>query len=125
MSTDAATNPFLSPNSDSLSDATGITVDFVPIMRRWDRLRLFYNGVLFAEVLGMVVFVRPNILFDIGFFPIMLVAAAIANLCFTIGPAIEAYGTYYRVWHPIMTFGLFLAGLGGSMILAFGTIMGF
>ena len=124
METEAQTNPFSSPSSESLSDATGVSVDFVPIMRRWDRLRLFYNGVLFTEVLGVAIFVRPNVFVDVGFFPVMCLGALGANLCFTTGPAIEAYGTYYRMWHPLMTFALYFAGLGLSMLLAFGTVMG-
>ncbi|MEL6107550.1 MAG: hypothetical protein AAFU85_16035 [Planctomycetota bacterium] len=124
MSSDAPTNPFQSPKSDFLADATGVEVDFVPIMRRWDRLRLVYNGVLVTEVLGVAFFLRPNVLWDVGFFPVMCIAGVIANICFTTGPAIEAYGTYYGIWHPILTLGLFLAGLGGSMMLAFGTVMG-
>lgn len=118
-------NPFLSPTSDSLSDATGISVDFVPIMRRWDWLRLFYNAVLFIEVVALALFVRPMVFQDIAFIPAMCLGAAVANLCFTTGPAIEAYGTYYRVWHPFMTFGLYFVGLAISMVLAFGTVMGF
>ncbi|MEO1524490.1 MAG: hypothetical protein AAFX06_03600 [Planctomycetota bacterium] len=124
MNHDDQANPFSSPRSEVLAEGGAISVDFVPIMRHWDRLRLFYNAVLFTEVIGVAVFVRPDVLFDIGFLPITCIGAIVANVCFMTGPAIEAYGTYYRLWHPLMTCLLFFAGLGVSMMLAFGTVLG-
>lgn len=115
MEMDIDSNPYAAPISATSNIAS---VDFAPIIRRWERLRLYYNAILVSFVL-LVTFVRfPGHISDPAYWAKLAFGGLIANLCFLTGPAIEGYGTRFRFWNGVMTIVLFLAGLGFSTFLA-------
>lgn len=104
-------NPYR-PTLERLEESeTVVAVDFGPILRRWERFRLVYNGVLVTLTLVLSVIISPALLFQLPHWLALAVAGLFANLCFFTGPAIEAYGRYFRLWHIAMSYGLFLLGL--------------
>ena len=116
-------NPYASPTTDSPSSAAAqATVNFVPILLRWEKLRLYYNLALALVVVLETVIFFPQQMLEPEFWVFVLIGAGVANLCFTTGPAIEAYGSYFRIWPPIFTYLLFLAGLGFTMALAVASV---
>ena len=127
-SMDTDSNPYASPvssefatrSSPSQQDAMG--VDFVPIMRRWERLRLFYNLPLVLLVLVLTFVVFPYNASDIEYWLSIALGGLIANFCYLSGPTIEAYGKHLRLWNSILTTLLFLAGLGFTAVLAISCI---
>lgn len=98
------------------------SVDFAPILRRWERLRLYYNGFLILVVLLLIVLVFPEHLGDFEFWVCVSFGGLVANLCFLTGPALEGYGTYFRFWNSSFRMLLFLTGLGLTTLLAIFTI---
>ena len=54
-----------------------------------------------------------------------IVAALGVNVCFFAGPAIESYGTYFRIWHPVFSWLLFLAGLAVTLCVALAGVLAF
>ena len=127
MAMDTESNPYASPASGEAAtqspDATSaVSIDFRPIMRRWERLRLWYNGVLIAFVLFLSLIVFPDNATDVGYWARVCFGGLIANVCFLIGPTVEAYGTHFRLWNGGLTILLFLAGLGLTALLALGCI---
>ena len=119
METETDSNPYVAPDSDS-SPIAG--VDFAAIIRRWERLRIVYNGILVSLVLLLTFIVFPGHVSDPLYWARIAAGGLLANLCFLTGPAIEGYGTHFRFWNGAMTLLLFLAGLGLSTFLAIGCI---
>lgn len=123
MTIETDVNPYTAPSPDQVPEPTppfGIeeVVNFVPIMRRWEFLRFFYNGLLIVLVLFVSLFFYPQQAAEPGYWVLTCIGGLVANLCYFVGPAIEAYGTRFRVWHRNMTILLFLGGLGFTGILA-------
>ena len=117
------TNPYSQPISEESPPQVSETpqlrgLDFVPIMYRWERLRLIYNGALIVIVILLTLIARPRNLLDVDFLFMLCIGGLFANLCFLLGPAIEAYGTHFRLWRGFMTSLLFVAGLILTAILA-------
>ena len=119
MATDIETNPYSAPAS---AGTQIVGVDFTPIIRRWERLRIYYNTILVSFVLLVTFVAFPGKVSDVSYWASVTVGGVIANLLFLTGPAIEGYGTHFRIWHRFMTILLFLAGLGFSTFLAIGAI---
>lgn len=119
---DNTANPYAAPSHVTVEpgadERPGPSLDFVPILRRWERLRVFYNTVLIILVLSLTIFVFPQHASVPVYWFALTLGAGVANLCFLTGPAIEAYGTYFRIWHKALTLILFLAGLGFTALLA-------
>lgn len=104
-------NPFRPAVLDSV-DSSGLpTVDFAPILHRWERYRLWYNGVLIAYTLLWSALMTPDTLLEGLFWFHLCFLGAVCNLCFFLGPAIEAYGRYFQLWNRVLSLVLFLAGL--------------
>jgi hypothetical protein len=57
-------------------------VDFGLIIRRWERLHLYYNALLTAVVLLLTILVFPRHLVDLRFWASVVFDAIIANRCF-------------------------------------------
>lgn len=111
--------------SDVPDDDSGLNAEtFRGIIRRWERLRLFYVGWLGVVVLGCAVLLYP-VSATLDFCVVVAIGAVIANLCFFTGPAIELYGTAFRVWDEGWTIALFLAGTALATLLALGTMVSF
>ena len=110
-------NPYSAPASESVIDPT-VSLDFLPIMWRWERLRLYYNGVLVIYVLLIAITIFPAKARDLSFWFCVCLGGVLANVCYLTGPTIEAYATYFRVWNKTLTMLLFAAGLGFTALLA-------
>ena len=124
MATDQDSNPYTSPTASGdskVASADTAIVDFGPIIRRWERLRLFYNAILGTGVVLISIIVFPGRSLDPRYWGPIIVAGLVANLLFMTGPAIEGYGTRFRIWHGALTVLLFLAGLvfTGYLAIAF------
>ncbi len=126
---ESESNPYASPSTDhgvvQGPPAVDNSCDFGKILRRWEPLRLIYNLVLTTLVLLSVIFFSPNHLSNLTFWLAVMLFAAISNLCFFIGPALEGYGTYFQLWHTSFTVVLFLAGLGLAAFLALAFVVAF
>ncbi len=120
------TNPYTAPAANIGKNGTvanrGHGDNFGTIIRRWERLRLMYNAFLTIVVLLLTIVFFPTLLGDFRFWLCLVAGASIANLCFFTGPAIEGYGTHFRLWQPAFTIVLFLAGLGLATLLAVGSV---
>jgi hypothetical protein len=73
---------------------------------------------LIFVVLGTTSTVVPGRLTRIEFWVPVVIGGIFSNLCFLLGPAIEAYGTWFQVWNSAFTALLFLAGLVLTVLLA-------
>ncbi len=96
-------------------------VDFAPILHRWEKYRLVYNGVLICHTLFFTVLLVPQMLPRPLYWMQLALGGLVTNLCFFTGPAIEGYGRYFRVWNVGMSLALFSFGLlfSGFLALAF------
>ncbi|MEM7455412.1 MAG: hypothetical protein AAF456_13760 [Planctomycetota bacterium] len=120
---DTESNPCAAPAygeraTETPQSASTASIDFLPIMRRWERLRLYYNGALIVLVLFLSFVVFPRNASDIGYWFSVCFGGLIANLCYLTAPTIEAYGIHFRLWNGTLTTVLFLAGLGFTALLA-------
>ena len=95
-----------------------------PLLMRWERLRLVYNAILAAVVLALLL--RTPSLFDDPRLPAYLLKRALAaNVCFTAGPAADAYISYVAGRRVPLTWILFLGGTLLSVLLAMSSIASF
>ena len=120
-------DPYLAPDLQSASPERECATDARLIVREWERLRLFYNGVL--AVFGVAVLVR---LAAISFFPpgMLIVGSGMvaigANVCFCLGPLWEIYSCVFRdltSFSPKPRLFVFAAGL--LLSLALFAVIGF
>ncbi|MEM6470514.1 MAG: hypothetical protein AAF802_13240 [Planctomycetota bacterium] len=116
METKPSSNPYSAPTVELKSHS--VSVDFSSIIRRWERLRLFYNAVLVSIVLMVTLVAFPQHTVVPGYWVSLVIGGTVANLCFMTGPAIEGYGMYFGLWNPVMTTMLFFLGLGFTALLA-------
>ncbi len=93
-------------------------VDFVPILRRWEKFRFIYNSVLICLTLLLSVLLVPQLLPRPLYWLQLGLGGLVTNLCFFTGPAIEGYGRYFKVWNLGMSIALFSFGLLFSCLLA-------
>lgn len=114
-------NPYLAPNLQNEFPERACVTDARLIVREWERLRLFYNGVL--AVFGVAVLVW---LASVSFLPMTMllfgaVAVAIgANVCFCLGPLWEIYSCVFREmssFSPKPRLLVFSVGLALSLFL--------
>ncbi len=118
MAPDVDSNPYSTPASATVATSNIASVDFVPIIQRWERLRICYNAILVSFVLLVTFTLCPAHALRPEYWVAIAFAGVIANLCFLTGPAIEGYGTRFRRWNGVTTIVLFLAGLGLTGLLA-------
>lgn len=109
------TNPYAVPVAEV--STTPIEVDFADVIRRWEKARFVYNGVL---VFFTIIFtsVYPSRFLDLDYWASVFIGAILANLCYFAGPVIEGYGRYFRIWQPIYMKVLFVVGLSFASLLA-------
>lgn len=117
MTTEKASNPYSAPVA---SDPVPIEVslDFLPIMKRWERLRLAYNGLLVPYVFLYSIAFFPGKAVQLSFWICICLGGILANVCYLTAPTVEAYGTYFKLWAPVLTTLLFVTGLGVTALLA-------
>ena len=120
---ESKSNPYAAPptEADASKPNTREDFDFGDIIGRWERLRIVYNAVLIVWTLFLLALLM-------GRTPVALMIAVpfgglLANLLYLLGPAIEAYATWFGFWHRSMTYVLFLAGLGFTALLALGALI--
>ena len=89
-------------------------LDFGTILRRWERLRIVYNLMLIPWVIFLLCVSTgpPGIIIVVPF------AGILANGLYLLGPAVEAYMTWFGFWHVSMTIGLFVAALASTAAAA-------
>ncbi len=125
MQVPSDTNPYrLNENeyASNLGAGASPRVDFVPILHRWEKFRLWYNATLITLTLTASVLLAPHFLFRPDYWIQLFVGGLLTNLCFFTGPAIEGYGRYLGIWNIAMSLGLFLAGLFFTSLLAIGFV---
>lgn len=123
MDSSSESNPYSAPSAST--ERNGNVVDFAEIIRRWEHLRLIYNGILVALVFVVTLVGFPQHLIEPYFWVAMILAGGFANVCFFTAPAIEGYGTYFGLWNQTLTWAMFFAGLGLTAILAVGVVASF
>ena len=111
------TNPYATPQTEigainvAESNVDLVrTIDFGSVIRRWEWLRIFYNCISATVLLLFVFMVYPKHIPDLDFWFVVCVCGVAANLCYLAGPAVEGYGTHFKLWKPIYTNLLFTAG---------------
>ena len=83
----------------------------------WEKLRVLYNGILIALVLGWAWMIVPSEL-GMGHFWFSAIAAGfMANLCFFIGPTVETYVTWLGARPVLLRGALFVLGTGFSCVV--------
>jgi hypothetical protein len=103
---------------DTSESRSATVVDFAPILRRWERLRIVYNVTLIGIVIAFTLIAFPFLFGSVPFWVRVIFGAIIANTCYFIAPAIEGYGTLFQVWNSAFSILLFLAGLAFTSLLA-------
>ena len=88
-----------------------VALDFVPILRRWEKFRLIFNGVLILHTLMLSLIIDPQRLLNPVYWIQLSLGGLITNLCFFTGPAIEGYGRYFNLWNFGLSVALFVLGL--------------
>ncbi|MEM8669152.1 MAG: hypothetical protein AAGG48_16640 [Planctomycetota bacterium] len=110
-----SSNPYTTPTAESERHSH---LDFAPILFRWEKLRIGYNVVLVLGVLAVTLLGFPRNLLLPEYWMSVAFGGLLANVFFFLGPAFEAYGTYFKFWNSTLTVLLFLAGLGLTALLA-------
>ncbi len=95
-----------------------VALDFVPILRRWEKFRMVFNAVLITLTLALSLMVDPQRLFTPLYWIQISLGGLITNLCFFTGPAIEGYGRYFNLWNFGLSVALFVVGLLFTCFLA-------
>lgn len=96
-------NPFASPQSVETGEvAVGMPLD--PKAARWaeigqafvewEKLRVWYNGVLAVVALASILVVSPKLLMDVDKLFQMATLALAANCCFFAGHIVDCYATW-------------------------------
>ena len=112
---DTHENPYVAGSVETLAPDSHLDLDFGTIIRRWERLRIVYNLVLIPWVL-LILFVSQTA--PPGVILMVVPAGILANLLYLLGPAVEAYMTWFGCWHVSLTALLFLAVLGFTAVIA-------
>lgn len=81
---------------------------------QWEKLRIVYNAVLVALTCIATFGLKPDLAIDPGFWLGAVAAGLAANVCFFIGPMAECYIRWLGYRSPVLTYGLFGAGMAFS-----------
>ena len=116
-------NPFSSPLGEPVSSGDSSPPDTLGRIARgiflaWEKLRLWYIGILTAVTLIATMLDFKALVTSPDYWSVVLSGAVVANLCYFAGPLVETYVTWldFRVsWlRPL----LFILGTLLSVILA-------
>lgn len=88
----------------------------------WEKLRILYNLVLALAATGAMA-LHGNVLSLSQLLPMMIVCCIGANACFTAGPAVSGYVTWFFGRQPLVRHILFLGGTCVAMCLAAAIIL--
>ena len=90
--------------------------DFFDVFWRWEKYRLAYNAILLAEtllgLLGRQSLLRPD------FLALLVLYAAIANVCFCAGPVLNGYAWRLGFRERWVGLGIVVAGTLFAMLMA-------
>jgi hypothetical protein len=83
------------------------------IFLRWERLRVFYNALLAAVTVVILLLLRDELVFPdpLTVAATLFAGAVLANVCFTAAPIVEAYARWLGLRTRALTPGLFAAGV--------------
>jgi hypothetical protein len=125
-------NPFAAPQSREMSglaasgmlDAKALRwAEIGQAFAEWEKLRVWYNGVIGVVALVSVLVVHPQLLLDVDKLGAMGALAISANICFFAGHIVDCYATWLfgRVhWiRPLV----FTAGTLGSILLTAASVL--
>lgn len=115
-------NPYESPAAAlAPPEALGIG----EILPAWERLRIYYNGILFLEtiLLGLLMLGTRGLLFTDRLIETALVGAVGANVCFCAGPCAEFYLSRVGLGGRASRLILFWAGMGLSLLLVIAALL--
>jgi hypothetical protein len=87
----------------------------------WEKLRVFYCGILAAESLLLGI---PH-LGELAFWETLIVGAFLANLCFCAGPCAEGYLALFGAGRRAIRFVLWAAGTLLAILLTGAAVLGF
>ena len=82
----------------------------------WERLRIWYNLVLFAVVI-LVNLPLPGRFASDGYPRLLVEAAFGANACFSFGLVVEHYARWFGWWRDPMRLVMFTIGMGLSVMV--------
>ena len=89
------------------------------VFLRWERLRVLYNASLAVVVLGFIIRSGGvHEFMDTGFLLFLVSRCFLANVCFMLGPGVEAYAAWLGWRPPWLRSLLFTLGLMLSVGLA-------
>ena len=116
-------NPYKSPLevSEAGTDRTNKPLE---IMAAWERLRLWYNAVLAAEVL-LVVVPSPSIYLIPGFVTFIAEGILGANVCFCVGHVLEYYLGLVGIRGTAVRLGIFIIGMLLAVMLTLFSLIQF
>jgi len=121
---EATENPYLPPREENVRRIVSPDFDLRPILQRWEKLRTFYNLTLIAVTFLVTIAFKPFSFGFVDYWILLVVGAVVANVCFFLGPATDAYLQWFRIWHIGFTWLVFIVGLGLASALAALSIIG-
>ncbi len=101
-------------NGELVTDKTTLWYEVRATFLQWEKLRIVYNVVLVALTCIATFGLKPELAMDPGFWLAAVAAGLAANVCFFIGPMAECYIRWLGYRSPVLTYGLFGAGMAFS-----------
>lgn len=92
--------------------------NFGLVILRWESLRVAYNVVLVVTCLLFTLLADPENFRDPEFWMYLAIGAAVTNVLFLVGPAVDGYLTWWGVWTAPLALLMFFAGTGLTIYLA-------
>ncbi len=118
-------NPYVAPLAGGHEPIPEQGTSQSGLLPRWEKLRVVYNVVLAVVVLSFWA-IGPGIrLGDPAFLRHLARGCLGANICFCVGPVVNAYAHWLGLRHVAVTVALFVAGTGLSVLAAAGSILVF
>jgi len=111
------TNPYLSPATED-APPVEVRLDHYRAIFFWERWRVAYNAVL--AVAGFLAIATASGPLPEHFEAEVIAGAMGANLCYCLGPIMEAYLVWFGLPQKYARWGLLLAGTLFSAVVAFG-----
>lgn len=115
-------NPYAAPMVDDVRGEAAVRADDVSareVFWAWEKLRLYYNGIL---VLFVLVF-SGRALFSDSYWVMLITGAFVANLGFCLGPVLEGYSALCGAPRRAARWTIFMIGTVFTVLLAAGAMM--
>ncbi len=118
-------NPYVAPLAAGPLSPPTLGPSETGLLLRSEKLRVVYNVILAAVVLGFRAGGRGSGLNDPAYLRHVARGCIGANLCFCVGPVVNFYAHWLGLRHGAVTVVLFVAGTGLSVMVASGSILVF